>query len=146
MDKSLISYVLKYFSYNPVTGKITRTDRANSNGSLDKDGYLVLKIKGKQYKAHRIAWLIYNKCMPKMVIDHINGDRLDNSISNLRDVSQRENIKNIKRLPNKDTGVVGVYLDKNPQLKKRYCTRINGKTYRFYSLSDAINFRRDNGY
>lgn len=61
----LQNYLNKYFSIDTETGLITRRDRRNSNGSIDKDGYLILKIKRNQYKAHRIAWfLYYNKPPP----------------------------------------------------------------------------------
>jgi hypothetical protein len=54
-DTEVIEYIKKYFIYNQ-DGTFTRTDRKNSNGSLDKDGYLIIKIKGKQYKAHRLVY------------------------------------------------------------------------------------------
>lgn len=52
------------FSYDPKTGKIDRLNRKNSNGSYDKDGYLIIKFKGRQYKAHRLAWLLYYGILP----------------------------------------------------------------------------------
>ena len=142
----LEDYVKEHFRYNPHTGVITRNDRRNSDGSLDKDGYLILKIKTKQFKAHRIAWFLYHGKMPAMEIDHINRDRSDNRICNLR-ISDRElNINNIKHLPNPTTGVVGVYVDRfTDGLKKIYTTRLNRKTYRFYSLDEAIKFRKEHG-
>lgn len=135
-------HIFTYFSFNPATGEITRTDRKNSNGTLDKDGYLILKIKGMQYKAHRIAWLLYYGVYPLLEIDHINNNKLDNRINNLREVTRAENNYNNAHKINKDTGVVGVYYDdKTIGLKKRYVTRKDKKTYRFYTLKDAIEFR-----
>ena len=75
-------YIFKHFKYNK-DGTITRDDRKNSLGSYDKDGYLILKIKGKQFKAHRIAWLLNYGEFPKGEIDHINRCRTDNRIENL---------------------------------------------------------------
>jgi len=138
----LISYIKKYFIYNK-DGTLTRTDREHSNGSLDKDGYLIIKIKGKQYKAHRIVYAIFNDKLPKKEIDHINRIRTDNRIENLREVSRIENIKNTTKKINKDTGVIGIYIDKRKDLKKKYTTKINKKTYRFYTLQDAINKRSE---
>lgn len=145
VDSELAEYISKYFSYDPLTGLISRVDRKNSQGSLDKDGYLIIKIKRHQYKAHRIAWFLYYGVFPLFEIDHINHIRNDNRISNLREVDRATNNRNNTKKINKDTGVVGVHLDKcTDGLKKRYTTRYKGKTYRFYSLEDAISFRKSN--
>lgn len=130
----------RHYEYNPETGVFTRIDRKNGQGSLDKDGYLILKIGGKQHKAHRMAWLYVNGTMPRFNIDHINGVRTDNRIANLRDVPQAVNVNNTKRLPNPETGVVGVYLDKTKGLKKRFARKVNGQTHRFYSVEQALSF------
>ena len=145
-----IDYLRKIIKYNPCTGNIDRLDRKNSNGSIDHYGYLILKIKGVQYKAHRIVWAIFYGRFPLNNIDHIDGNKLNNSIFNLRDVSQAENCKN-QHVRNKDTGVVGVYLDNSTKgLKKKFTTSIpyNGKrkTFRFYTINEAKQFRIKNGY
>ena len=137
-----------HISYNPETGVITRIDRKNSSGSIDAYGYLIVKIKGKQYKAHRLAWFMHYGQFPSETIDHINGNKLDNRICNLRDVSQSFNASegNKRRPPNKETGVKGVYIDKKTKgLKAKFCTRINNKTHRFRDLGDAVQFRVSSG-
>lgn len=56
--------------------------------------------------AHRVAWAIHHGIWPDGQIDHINGDRTDNRICNLRDVTQAQNLKNVKKIgPNKFKGV-----------------------------------------
>ena len=138
------TYILQNFKYKD--GVITRTDRKNSGGCLDKDGYLKLKIKGKKFSAHRVAWLLFYGDFPKNELDHINRIRTDNRIENLRESNRKQQAENTTRRPNKDTGVIGVYIDSHTKgLKKKFATRINGKTYRFYTLEDAIKFRKDNG-
>ena len=147
VDESECSYIKEHFSYNPNTGEITRDDRMNSNGSFDKDGYLVLKIKKRQYKAHRLAWFLFYGEFPKMEIDHINRNRADNRIANLRLSTRGANVANRTICPNKITGVVGVYEDRFTKgLKKRFATKYEKKTFRFYSLAEAINFRKEKGY
>ena len=113
-------YIKSFFSYDKDTGVLTRLDRKNSIGSLDAYGYLVIKVKGKQYKAHRLAWFLHYGEFPKHNIDHINHIRTDNRIINLRDVTQAENNRNNTKKINKDTGVFGVCLDKTKGLKKKY--------------------------
>ena len=140
------SELKEIISYDPNDGSISRLDRSGGCGSIDAYGYLIIKIKGVQYKSHRLAWLYMYGEMPKGVIDHINGIRTDNRKSNLRDVTQKENCKNRVGNINKETGVIGVYIDKTKGLKnKKYATSIEGKTKRFYSIEDAINERIKNG-
>lgn len=137
-------YILEHFNY--CDGVITRNDREGGLGSLDRDGYLILKVKGKQFKAHRVAWLLNYGDFPTKEIDHINRIRTDNRIENLRESDRKEQHRNMTRHPNKDTGVIGIYIDKVTKgLKKKYTTRISGKTYRFYTLEDAVNFRKEQG-
>lgn len=130
------------FSYDSESGKITRKNKKNADGSLDSYGYLILKLKGRQYKAHRIAWALHYGKFPKNNIDHINGNPLDNRILNLRDVPQKINIYNSKRKRNKDTGEIGICVDKATKgLKKKYCVGHEGKLYRFYGIDEAKAFR-----
>ena len=132
----------KIIHYCPATGFIKRLDRKNGNGSIDHYGYLIIKIKGVQYKSHRLAWLYQYGSMPSGVIDHMNGDKTDNRICNLRDVDQAENCRNANRSENPDTGFKGVYIDSTNGLKKRYATKINSKSFRFYSAEEAYAFRK----
>lgn len=131
-EEEIISYIKKYFIYNE-DGSFNRLDRKNSNGSLDKDGYLIIKIKGSQYKAHRLVFAYFNNRLPIGEIDHINRNRTDNRIENLRECSRLENCKN-----SKGSGF-GVYIEKTKGLNKKYCFKHKRKTYRFYTLEDAIN-------
>lgn len=133
------------FIYNSNTGELIRTTRKNSNGSLDKFGYLIIKFNGKQYKAHRLIWLYCNKELPNNVIDHINGIKNDNRIDNLREVDFLVNAQNHNKKPNEITGYVGIYKDVTTKgLKKQYTTQFNNKTFRFAILEDCVEFRKQN--
>ena len=131
------SYIKEHFIYNE-NGTITRNDRKNSNGSLDKYGYLIIKIKGKQYKAHKIVWLLNYGHFPEKELDHINRNKLDNRISNLRESNRIQQNLNKDFKPNKNTNVIGIYIDNTKGLKKKYCFKFKNKSYRFYKLQDAI--------
>ncbi len=136
----LKEYIKKYFTID--NGEITRKDRKGGNGSLDKDGYLIIKVKGRQIKSHRLAWFLYYGEFPNGQIDHLNRNRTDNRKENLRIATSQQQNLNKKQKPNKDTGCIGIYLDRTHGLKKRYAFSCNGKTYRFYTLKEAEKGRK----
>lgn len=71
-------------------------------------GYLSGEIFAAHYKAHRVAWALHYGEWPKEQIDHINHDKADNRISNLRVVSQAENSRNKPAQKNNKSGCIGV--------------------------------------
>lgn len=139
---NFLEKIKHYFQYNSETGEIIRTDRKNSTGSLDFYGYRIIKIKGKQYKAHRLAWFLHYGQMPLGVIDHINAIKDDNRILNLRDITQAENVRFTQRKPNSKTHQIGIHIDQTKGLKRRFATKFNNKTYRFETVEEAVQFRR----
>lgn len=142
----LESYIKTNFQYNPDTGVITRKDRKGGCGSLDSKGYLILKIKGVQFKSHRIAWFLYYGEMPDMEIDHINRNRADNKICNLRVSDRGGNNRNRHQKANKDTGFIGIHPCRHyKNIKKNYEVRYMGRLYKFYSVGEAVNFRKKKG-
>ena len=72
-------------------------------------GYRVGALLGQNYLAHRVIWALCFGTFPDNQIDHINGDRSDNRLENLRSVSNRENCKNQGSRSDNSTGVTGVY-------------------------------------
>lgn len=76
------------------------------------DGYRKIRIDGHQFLAHRLAWVYVYGVWPAE-IDHVNGNRSDNRIANLRSVSHRDNQQNM-RLPrsNNSSGYLGVHFDR----------------------------------
>ncbi len=77
-------------------------------GSVYQNGRRYICLNQKRYLAHRLIWLYHHGEWPQ-VIDHINGDPLDNRIENLRSGTQRQNLQNVRRpSKNNTTGFLGV--------------------------------------
>lgn len=84
--------------------------RGDIAGYQHLKGYWAISIRGKQYLAHRLAWFYFYKRWPVKQIDHINGVKDDNRISNLRLATNAQNAQNLKK-PHCDnkSGFLGVY-------------------------------------
>lgn len=101
--------------YNANTGvfhwKIRSGGRSSGTiaGCKTKHGYISITIAGKAYLAHRLAWLISYGVWPEAQIDHINGDRADNQLANLRPATANENAWNQKVCKTNKSGFKGVY-------------------------------------
>lgn len=71
-------------------------------------GYLWGRLFGESLLAHRVIWLLATGAWPEDQIDHINGQRDDNRLCNLRAVTSSENSKNQAKYINNKSGVTGV--------------------------------------
>ena len=76
-------------------------------GTTDSQGYRIIKVNLKSYKAHRLVYLMHKGYLPK-TLDHINNNRSDNRIENLRAVSAGQNQHNRKLNTNNKSGYKGV--------------------------------------
>lgn len=91
------------FHYDLDTGTFTRLLRTSNKaqvgqiaGCHSSRGYRVIRVYGKLYPSHRLAWLYVHGEFPAEGLDHINGDKCDNRINNLRLASPSENLQNIR--------------------------------------------------
>lgn len=139
--------ILRVMDYDPLTGLFTWKRRDPVDGDIpakvaswntrysgklsgcENNGYVLLSIDNRKYYAQRIAWIIERGPIPDgMVIDHINGNGLDNRIDNLRVACKRVNALNTVKIRNNKTGLTGVVAlpsgrfmaQRNDMGKKRY--------------------------
>lgn len=134
-------YIIARYSYNPETGDLTskyyrKIYRPRILRAKDSQGYIRFTMNGAAYHAHRVAWLIHFGSWPKECIDHINGDRSDNRIMNLREASRGENNHNMKINKNNTSGVKGITFH-NASGKWRASIKLGGKVA-YCSLFESI--------
>lgn len=129
------SDIKKALHYAPDTGDffwlqtLSSKRRAGSKaGCLSTDtGYIKIRYKNKLYLAHRLAWYFTNGEIPVgYMIDHINGDKSNNSINNLRLVDGVQNSFNRKVKNTNTSGYTGVSFNKKSNKWRAYIV-INGK-------------------
>lgn len=108
--------------------------------SVNDKGYLHGTLLGRSYLAHRVVWGLVKGDWPKTLLDHINGDSLDNSVENLREVSHSLNSRNTKMRSDNISGVTGVYWSNS---KGRWVVEAHNKYFgSFESLSEAVGARK----
>jgi hypothetical protein len=120
-----------YLDYDSLTGLLTwKKQRGRINvgdvvRNIGSNGYIRVQFMGKRYSAHRVAWYLMTGEWPKLDIDHINGEILDNRWSNLREATKLQNQHNKKMSKSNRSGYKGVYLTKRHKYRSRI--RVNKK-------------------
>ena len=116
-QQELLLRIKMNYTYDAKSGRLTssRLGRAIRGQKRDKSGYLCINCRmGKKLihvRLHHAVWAVCKGCFPEQQIDHINGNKQDNRIENLREVSASENRMNMVYpwKPNAKTGLPGVY-------------------------------------
>jgi hypothetical protein len=118
-DLLTLDFLNRILSYNPETGMFTnmvyrgnRAPEGSIAGTLTSLGYIKIKINGTLYLAHRLAWFIFYKEWPIGDLDHIDTERCNNAISNLRLASRSQNICNSPLRSSNKSGIKGVSWDR----------------------------------
>lgn len=113
MSQELQQKLLRELRYDAETGQFFRAcdgrvkKAGEKVGHFNKAlGYVTVNWNGGNKYAHRLAWLYAHGYFPKY-IDHINGDRADNRLCNLREATQSQNLQNITEKPYQRNPVVG---------------------------------------
>ena len=119
MNELTQEHLKRLFLYNPESGLFTRLKTTASNavkgsvaGNRNSRGYVKIKINGREYSAHRLAWLYVYGSFPEAQIDHINQDKSDNRIGNLRKATAPQNQQNVGVRKDNSSGFAGVRWNK----------------------------------
>lgn len=119
-------------SYNPMTGEFLWLIKSNSRaigsiaGTLDAKGYCCIKINQCVYKAHRLAWLYVYGVWPTKRLDHFDGVKNNNRLTNLREATPTQNLFNTGLCSSNTSGFKGVSFYKRVGMFVA-SARINGK-------------------
>ena len=119
--------------YDNKTGEFTwreNSSKSMSNkaaGFLNDQGYILIGIGNDKYRAHRLAWLYVYGEWPQNDLDHINGIKTDNFITNLREATDSQNLSNSKKPKTNKSGFKGVSWHSNAK-KWQSHIRVNGKS------------------
>ena len=130
--------------YNQITGVfIWRTRRnvmavAGEIAGYTSNGYVKIEIDSYQYFAHRLAWLYIHGEFPSKQIDHIDGNRSNNRIVNLRLASQSQNSANMRRHSRNTSGFKGVHWHKRKQCWEARIT-VNSVQHHLGYFDESMN-------
>ena len=109
--KELFDYVVDENDIVEPAKLIRKSDKKIA-GNVTGRGYRQIRIGEIQYSAHRLIWCFHKGEYPTLDIDHIDRNKLNNRIENLREISHKENCQNIGAYKNNRHGVKGIYFNK----------------------------------
>lgn len=144
LEPSGLSELQEHLSFDGNTGLFAWRKRGKGRingrhpGSIFSDGYRQIHVLGRRYCAHHLAWLFITGEWPNGYIDHINGNRADNRISNLRLATNSENCHNRFASRTSQSGFKGIRFKKN---RWEVSCQVNGERKylgRYLALDAAI--------
>ena len=157
MDKISVNQLRSRVVYNPESGNFTwlhfkecrpcwnsRFEGKMALNAPHSNGYLFGAINNQKIFSHRAAWALVYGVWPDGEIDHINHDKKDNRISNLRLVNRSANARNLSKARNNKSGMTGVFKHAQTGIWQAQI-RVNSKSIHlgsFNEIEDAIAARR----
>lgn len=151
---NILDYAKEHLNFNFDTGEVTwkkypkRFNKINKPiiaGSTHHSGYRTVVLQNKHYQLHRIIWGVYYGKMPDKCIDHIDLNKSNNAISNLREATNFQNGYNRNVYKNSTSGFKNVQWDAASS-KWRVRVRVDGKRHhvgRFDNKDAAINAAKE---
>ena len=124
--------VLAHFNYNPTSPR-----GLNIAGTVLANGYRQVSFKKRFYKAHRIVWALHYGDPGNSLIDHINYDKSDNRIENLRLATHAEQQRNRPAQANSRSGIKGLQWESSTSRWVGQVMR-SGRTHRKASKDHAV--------
>lgn len=143
--KITLDRLRELLSYDPETGHFHWSkprpfcSAGKYAGGLTPYGYVRINVEGRPYQAHRLAWFYVYGRWPLREIDHINGIRSDNRLSNLREATPSQNQANKGMRKDNTSGAKGVTWDKS-RGKWLAAIHVNGKRQglgRYQTIGEA---------
>ena len=115
--------LMQHLHYNPETGDFTRLIKLHgkaASGYVNTDGYVRIRVLREKYAAHRIAWMYVYGEWPSGPLDHINGEKTDNRIANLRITNPVLNNQNKRKaMSTNKSGLLGAHYTPDPKRRKK---------------------------
>ena len=130
----------RLLSYDPITGVFMWKIRTSNRTKMDEEaggfsgkGYKCIRVNKQLYRCHRLAWFMTYGVWPEKELDHIDRNRANNAISNLRECSGTQNQGNRNNSKNTQSGLKGVYaVNSVKATSKKWMAQI---TYRGITLN-----------
>lgn len=131
-----VSRIREVLDFYPESGELVWIKKISANtvlgsiaGTVASGGYMQVGIDKRIYRYHHIVWFLFYGKWPASELDHINGDRKDNRVCNLRESDRSTNLANTKTPANNTSGFKGVLFCRDKKSKRwRACIGVNNKT------------------
>lgn len=151
IDHNLVCEYLKYDENSPsglvwIKGKFNGKQAGSRLGNQWR-----VKLLQKEYYCSRIICVLFGHSVLGKVVDHVNGNPMDNTIKNLRVTTQQVNMVNCKKKQHNTSGVTGVSLVNNGNAYRAYYVDLLGTVYKDFKIDTygeeafdlAVKFRQD---
>jgi len=129
------------YSYGNLIRKVRTSSNTNIGeivGCINNVGYSVVSVENKLYLVHRIIFLWHHGYLPENDVDHIDRNKSNNKIENLREISHRCNSRNTKIYSHNTSGITGVTANGDSWVAQIHIDKHNNYLGRFKNFDDAV--------